>query len=281
MENLVQTCNSGDITQYIYVNNKPDVVCDCYTPALISIGYFENGENAACTKEFPHIDIDIYIDGTINIYNYISLVRHFGNDPGKLYDLYNDIIPLVNAARSSMHNIDVFSNVTDKIFETLKTWSHKIYLKNINGMVLKHDPSMSDLKYGSTFLGFTRRLDGKLYSYKLITLNDRIEDNEPIVWLHRVTLNVDIEFLIYPNGNIIINNPPFRMSFDDIREFGGVRILEFCKDCNNLYNLYIKNLNEDNGIYKLHGNNLNCKNSYKKYENLVRKLLQDLSSGHM
>ena len=260
--------NDNDICQYISVNigevldyiKNPEEYGDNSEPAYITIGYYERGKTGMSSMEFPNLDILIYISGAITTYNDIALVRHFGNDPGKLYDLYNEIVPLLNAASSLVDHEHLFSAVSDTIFDILKGCVHQIDAPKNN--VVTINPRFVDLKYESTFLGFVRQWSGKVYNYKLIDLKNELRKDAPLLWLHMVTVGTDVEFLVYPDGSLIVHDFPTWLHFDDISEFGGVRILEFCKECNRQYKLADGDLTKD-GVYD-------------GYEDIVKKLLHDL-----
>lgn len=248
----IVSVNAGDVVNCIK-NSGGNTIDD--EPPYVSIGYFINDDEY--TKDFPHADIDISINGYITIHDDMALVRHFGKNPAKVYELYGTIVPLINAAGTLAYtHEDILQEISEKLYNIL------IDNSVIEVDVARYNPRFVDLKYESKFLGFVRQWSGKVYNYKLIDLKNEFKANAPLLWLHRVTVGTDIEFLVYPDGSLIINNTPMTLHFDDIREFGGVRILEFCYECNRQYKLADGDLTKD-GVYD-------------GYEDLVKKLLHDL-----
>lgn len=177
-----------------------------------------------------------------------------------MYELYNTIAPLVTSAFYSIDHYDLLSAISDKIFNILKDWSHGIYLPKTN--VSDRAIRFADIKYGSKLLGFVRKWNGDFHDYKLIDMKNSLMVDAPLLWLHVIKTGSDIELLVYPDGSLIVDNFPIRTYFDDIRDFGGVRILKFCKECNELY--------------RICGGNLSSEEVYNRYEDLVNHVLHDL-----
>ena len=247
--------NIGDMLEYI--NDMEDYD---YEPSYISIGYYETGDNAKYTADFPHIDIDIYLSGAISVYNNMAFVRHFKNDPGKIYDVYERIVTYVDEASCSMEYEDIFISISDRIFNILKELVHKLEVPTAENL-LKYTPRFVDLKYRSTFLGIVVEYGSDTHYNKLIMLNNRLVHNEPLLFLHKIVLGNDEEFLIYPDGSIIVKGMTW-VHFDDIYNFGGTEILLFCEKCSNLY----KSVNGD----------ISNEDIYNKYGELIEELLQKL-----
>lgn len=125
--------NENGIIQYVSVNTKDmleyinDMASYGEEPPYISIGYCDTRDRYPYnTKEFPRIDINMYLSGAITVYDDIAFIRHFKNDPGMMQEIYNHIVLLTNAASYSMNYEDVFVAISNKIFEILKDWVHPL-----------------------------------------------------------------------------------------------------------------------------------------------------------
>lgn len=263
-------CNDNGIVQYASVNIGNVLECvknenlpEDIDPIYITIGYYDTCDNAEYSVDHPHVDIEICISGDITIYDTTSLIRHFENDPEKMLYLYGWLSVLVDDADFSTEYEDIFTNISDRIFGYLKEWVHPIEVPTVENL-LKYTPRFVDLKYRSTFLGIVFEYDGYTHYNKLVRLNNRLVHHEPLLLLHKLIIDHDEEFLIYPDGRIILNNPPFRVRFDVINKFGGCEILQFCEKCSNLY----KSVNGD----------ISNEDVYNKYEGLIEELLQNLCS---
>lgn len=260
-------CNDSGIVQYASVKignvlegvkNFPEDIDLVY----IDIGYYDTRDNVEYNVDHPHTDIDICISGDITINDNMSLIRHFGNDPGKMLYLYERLSMLVDTADSSIEYEDIFTNISDRIFGYLKEWVHPIEVPTVENL-LKYTPRFVDLKYRSTFLGIVVEYEGGGTHYNnLVRLNNRLTNHEPLLLLHKLITEHDEEFLIYPDGRIILNSLPLWVNFKAISKFGGEEILLFCEKCSNLY----KSVNGD----------ISNEDAYNKYEGLIEELLQNL-----
>ena len=272
MNNLfkrVVTChNNNGLTQYISVNvdNIMEYIKDDKgkfdsEPSYISIGYYETSDNAKYTIDSPHIDIDIYLSGAISIYNNMALVRHFKNDPGKIYDMYEWIVTYIEEASCAVSFEDIFISISDKIFNYLRKWVHELEVQTLENY-LRCTPRFVDLKYDSTFLGIVKDYGEKPHYRNTVRLNNRLVVRKPLLLLHKIVLRTDVELLIFPDGSIIIKDPLTGLRFDDIYDFWGEEILLLCEKCSDLY----KSVNGD----------ISNSDIYSKYEELVEGLLQKL-----
>lgn len=273
MNNLLKravTChNNNGLTQYISVNVdrimeyiKDDIGRFDAEPPYISIGYYETGDNAKYTVDFPHIDIDIYLSGAISVYDDMALVRHFKNSPGKIYDMYQWIVTYVEEASCAVSFEDIFISISDKIFNILREkLVHELEVPTLENY-LRYSPRFVDLKYDSTFLGIVKDYGEKPHCRNTVRLNNRLVVRKPLLLLHKILLRGDVELLIFPDGSIIVNDNLTWLHFDDIYDFGGEEILLFCEKCSNLY----KSVNGD----------IATSDIYSKYEELVEGLLQNL-----
>lgn len=254
--------NVGDMLEYI-----DDMGSYAEEPAYISIGYYDTTYKSRYTDEFPCIDINIYLSGAITVYDDMAFIRHFKNDPGKILDIYNYIFLLTNAASYSMNYDDVFIAISNKIFEILKEWVHPLDASEECGLSVNYSKMFSEAKYESTFSVSMEKVGGEKYCNTISFVSSDIMQSEPILYLSKTVERNSVEFLIYPGGGIFVKDFPTWQHFDDIKKFGGVRILEFCKECSSYY----KSINGD----------LSKKDSFDKYESLIRDLVQDLKCRYM
>ena len=254
--------NVGDMLEYI-----DDMASYAEEPAYISIGYYDTTYKSRYTDEFPCIDINIYLSGAITVYDDMAFIRHFNNDPGKILDIYNHIVLLTNVASYSMNYEDVFVSISNKIFEILKEWVHPLDVSEECGLSVNYSKMFSEAKYKSTFSVSMEKVGREKYCSTVSFVSSEIMQNEPILYLNKTVERNSVEFLIYPGGGIFVKDFPTWQHFDDIKKFGGVRILEFCKECSSYY----KSINGD----------LSKKDSFDKYESLIRDLVQDLKCRYM
>lgn len=275
-ENYVAVSEKNDngIIQYVSVNTKDmleyidDMASYGEEPPYISIGYCDTRDKYPYnTKEFPHIDINIYLSGAITVYDDIAFIRHFKNDPGMMQEIYNHIVLLTDASSYSMNYEDVFVAISNKIFEIMKDWVHPLDVSEEYGLSGDRSKLFSEAKYKSTFSVSMEKVDREKYCSTVSFVSSEIMQSEPILYLRKTVERNSVEFLIYPGGGIFVKDFPTWQHFDDIKKFGGVRILEFCKECSSYY----KSINGD----------LSKKDSFDKYESLIRDLVQDLKCRYM
>jgi hypothetical protein len=249
--------NVGDMLEYI-----DDMGSYAEEPAYISIGYYDTTYKSRYTDEFPCIDINIYLSGAITVYNDMALVRHFKNDPGKIYDMYQWIVTYVEEASCAVSFEDIFISISDKIFNILREkLVHELEVPTLENY-LRYTPRFVDLKYDSTFLGIVKDYGEKPHCRNTVRLNNRLVVRKPLLLLHKILLRGDVELLIFPDGSIIIKDSLTWLRFDEIYDFCGEEILLFCEKCSNLY----KSVNGD----------IATSDIYSKYEELVEGLLQNL-----
>lgn len=252
--------NIGDMLEYI-----DDMGSYAEEPAYISIGYYDSTYKSRYTEEFPCIDINMYLSGAITVYDDMSFIRHFKNDPGKILDIYNHIVLLTNVASYSMNYEDIFVVISNKIFEILKEWVHPLDGSEEYGLSVNYGKMFSEAKYKSTFLVSLEKVGREEYCCNTTSfVSSEIMQDEPILYLSKTVERNSEEFLIYPDGSIFVKDFPTWQHFDDIKNFGGVRILEFCEECSSYY----KFINGD----------LSRKDSFDKYESLIRDLTRDLKA---
>lgn len=251
--------NVGDMLEYI-----DDMASYAEEPAYISIGYYDTTYKSRYTDEFPCIDINIYLSGAITVYDDMAFIRHFKNDPGKILDIYNHIVLLTNAASYSMNYEDVFVAISNKIFEILNDWVHLLDPSEECELSVNHSKLFSETKLRSTFSVSIEKVGREEYCNTVSFVSSEIMQNEPILYLSKTVERNSVEFLIYPDGSIFVKDFPTWQHFDDIKNFGGVRILEFCKDCNS--------------YYKSIGGDLSKEDSFGKYKSLVKDLTRDLKA---
>ena len=275
-ENYVTVSEKNDngIIQYVSVNTKDmleyidDMASYGEEPPYISIGYCDTRDKYPYnTKEFPRIDINMYLSGAITVYDDMAFIRYFKNDPGKILDIYNHIFLLTNAASYSMNYEDVFVAISNKIFEILKEWVHPLDVSEECGLSVNYSKMFSEAKYESTFSVSMEKVGREKYCSTTSFVSSEIMQSEPILYLSKMVERNSVAFLIYPNGSIFVKDFPTWQHFDDIEKFGGVRILEFCKECSSYY----KSINGD----------FSKKDSFDKYESLIRDLVQDLKCRYM
>lgn len=255
--------NVGDMLEYI-----DDMASYGEEPPYINIGYYDTRDKYPYnTKEFPRIDINIYLSGAITAYDDIAFIRHFKNDPGMMQEIYNHIVLLTDAASYSMNYEDVFVAISNKIFEILKDWVHPLDPSEECGLSGDRSKLFSEEKYKSTFSVSMKKVGREKYCSTVSFVSSEIMQSEPILYLSKTVERNSVEFIIYPGGGIFVKDFPTWQHFDDIKKFGGVRILEFCKECSSYY----KSINGD----------LSKKDSFDKYESLIRDLVQDLKCRYM
>lgn len=234
-------------------------------PPYISIGYCDTRDKYPYnTKEFPRIDINMYLSGAITVYDDIAFIRHFKNDPGMMQEIYNHIVLLTNAASYSMNYEDVFVAISNKIFEILKDWVHPLDVSEEYGLSGDRSKLFFETKLRSTFSVSIEKVGREEYCNTVSFVSSEIMQSEPILYLSKTVERNSVEFLIYPDGSIFVKDFPTWQHFDDIEKFGGVRILEFCKDCNS--------------YYKSIGGDLSKEDSFGKYKSLVKDLTRDLKA---
>ena len=263
--------NENGIIQYVSVNTKDmleyinDMASYGEEPPYISIGYCDTRDKYPYnTKEFPRIDINMYLSGAITVYDDIAFIRHFKNDPGMMQEIYNHIVLLTNAASYSMNYDDVFIAISNKIFEILKEWVHPLDASEECGLSVNYSKMFSKEKYKSTFSVSMEKVGREKYCNTVSFVSSEIMQSEPILYLSKTVERNSVEFLIYPDGSIFVKDFPTWQHFDDIEKFGGVRILEFCKDCNS--------------YYKSIGGDLSKEDSFGKYKSLVKDLTRELKA---
>lgn len=272
-ENYVAVSEKNDngIIQYVSVNTKDmleyidDMASYGEEPPYISIGYCDTRDKYPYnTKEFPRIDINMYLSGAITVYDDIAFIRHFKNDPGMMQEIYNHIVLLTNAASYSMNYEDVFVAISNKIFEILKDWVHPLDVSEEYGLSGDRSKLFFETKLRSTFSVSIEKVGREEYCNTVSFVSSEIMQSEPILYLSKTVERNSVEFLIYPDGSIFVKDFPTWQHFDDIEKFGGVRILEFCKDCNS--------------YYKSIGGDLSKEDSFGKYKSLVKDLTRELKA---
>ena len=263
--------NENGIIQYVSVNTKDmleyinDMASYGEEPPYISIGYCDTRDKYPYnTKEFPRIDINMYLSGAITVYDDIAFIRHFKNDPGMMQEIYNHIVLLTNAASYSMNYEDVFVAISNKIFEILKDWVHPLDVSEEYGLSGDRSKLFFETKLRSTFSVSIEKVGREEYCNTVSFVSSEIMQSEPILYLSKTVERNSVEFLIYPDGSIFVKDFPTWQHFDDIEKFGGVRILEFCKDCNS--------------YYKSIGGDLSKEDSFGKYKSLVKDLTRELKA---
>ena len=263
--------NNNGIVQYVSVNTKDmleyidDMASYGEEPPYINIGYYDTRDKYPYnTKEFPRIDINIYLSGAITAYDDIAFIRHFKNDPGMMQEIYNHIVLLTNAASYSMNYEDVFVAISNKIFEILKDWVHPLDPSEEYGLSGDRSKLFFETKLRSTFSVSIEKVGREEYCNTVSFVSSEIMQSEPILYLSKTMERNSVEFLIYPDGSIFVKDFPTWQHFDDIEKFGGVRILEFCKDCNS--------------YYKSIGGDLSKEDSFGKYKSLVKDLTRELKA---
>lgn len=263
--------NENGIIQYVSVNTKDmleyinDMASYGEEPPYISIGYCDTRDKYPYnTKEFPRIDINMYLSGAITVYDDIAFIRHFKNDPGMMQEIYNHIVLLTNAASYSMNYEDVFVAISNKIFEILKDWVHPLDPSEECGLSVDRSKLFFKTKLRSTFSVSIEKVGREEYCNTVSFVSSEIMQSEPILYLSKTVERNSVEFLIYPDGSIFVKDFPTWQHFDDIEKFGGVRILEFCKDCNS--------------YYKSIGGDLSKEDSFGKYKSLVKDLTRELKA---
>ena len=263
--------NSNGIAQYVsvnigdiqtYINNMEEKGYEEEYYPYISIGY----RNTNSTKEFPNIDIEIYLSGAITVYDDMSFIRHFKNDPGKILEIYNHMVLLTNAASYSMNYEDVFITISNKIFEILKEWVHPLDVSDMiedRKILNLCNKTLSEEKYNSTFMVDLEKVDDNLYYNRNVFSKIEIIPSSPLLWLRKTVGTFSMEFIIYPDGSLFVKDFPTWQHFDDIKKFGGDEILKFCKECSSYY----KSIDGDFS-----------KEDYEKYSLLVRRLIWSIST---
>lgn len=265
----ISESNDNGVVQYISVNigDMLEYINDMESydeePPYISIGYYDTSGKSTYTKEFPCIDINIYLGWAITVYDDIAFIRHFKNDPGKILDVYNHIALLTEAAGYTMNYEEVLIAISNTIFKILKDWVHPLDASEDCNLSKDRSEMFSEMKYKSTFrVSLEKFYVDDIYCKNVILSRDGIVNSNPILDLHKAIEGNGIDFLIYPDGSIFIKDFPTWQHFDEIQQFGGVRILEFCKDCSS--------------YYKSIGGDLSKEDSFDKYKSLIDDLVHDL-----